>query len=290
LLRDAVENAMHITCPNCATSYNLDESAVGNGRPVRCARCQVTWFAEPARQQLVLAGERQDFWGEPENEERRALEADRTPATALVTISHDVAEYQIEAPPLAPAAALPGHDMPTIDVEPSQDIETIAARNARTRSARRASDRKPIPVAALIILGCGAALAALAQWRAEVVRIAPQTASLYAAIGLDVNVRGLTFRNVRSSSEMHEGMPVLVVEGDIVNVAKTAVDVPRMRFAVRNDSGLEVYAWTAQPAQATLPLGAAAPFRTRLASPPGDAHDVFVRFFNRRDLAEAGRS
>ena len=147
-----------------------------------------------------------------------------------------------------------------------------------------------MPVAALIILGCAAAMAALAQWRAEVVRLAPQTAILYASLGLDVNVRGLSFRNVRSSSEMHDGMPVLVVEGDIVNVTKTAVDVPRMRFAVRNDSGLEVYAWTAQPAQPTIATGQALPFRTRLASPPGDTHDVFVRFFNRRDLAESGRS
>ena len=89
---------------------------------------------------------------------------------------------------------------------------------------------------------------------------------------------------------MHEGMPVLVIEGDIVNVARTAVDVPRMRFAVRNSAGLEVYAWTAQPTQQTLTIGEAAPFRTRLASPPGETHDVFVRFFNRRDLAESTRS
>ena len=40
--------------------------------------------------------------------------------------------------------------------------------------------------------------AALIGWRAEVVRFLPQTASLYAAIGLPVNLRGLAF------AERHE--------------------------------------------------------------------------------------
>ena len=282
---------MLITCPNCATSYSLDTAAIGDGRSVRCARCQVTWFAAPTRQELTFADDAQDIWAEPEFTERRNLLTDQTMGTALVASSHSDAEYQIEAPPLAPVADMPDSDMqPAIDVEPSHDIETIAARRTRMPPPKRVRDRARFPIAALIILGCGAALAALVQWRADVVRMAPQTAGLYASLGLEVNVRGLNFQNVKSSSEMHEGMPVLVMEGAIVNVTKGAVEVPRMRFAVRNESGLEVYAWTAQPAQSMLGAGEALPFRTRLASPPGDTHDVFVRFFNRRDLAEQGRS
>ena len=38
------------------------------------------------------------------------------------------------------------------------------------------------------------------------------------------------------------------------------------------------------PPRATLPPGEAVAFRTRLASPPPDAHDVLVRFVNRRDI------
>ena len=37
---------MLIVCPNCATSYMIDQAAVGPaGRTVRCARCKATWFA-----------------------------------------------------------------------------------------------------------------------------------------------------------------------------------------------------------------------------------------------------
>jgi len=282
---------MLISCPNCATSYTLDTAAIGSGRPVRCARCQVTWFAEPALRELTLVDDAQSPWADAGYEERRGREADHGSSTALAPANYSVPEYQIEAPPLAPAGGMLTHEMlPAIDVEPSQDIETVAARGVRARPLRSTRGRRPIPIAALLILGCSAALAALTHWRADVVRLAPQMATIYASLGLEVNVRGLTFRNVKSSSEMLDGMPVLVVEGDIVNVAKATVEVPRIRFAVRNDSGLEVYAWTAQPAQQILATGEAAPFRTRLASPPGDTHDVFVRFFNRRDLAESGRS
>jgi hypothetical protein len=38
------------------------------------------------------------------------------------------------------------------------------------------------------------------------------------------------------------------------------------------------------PARNTIAPGATIPFRSRLASPPPEAHAVLVRFFNRRDL------
>jgi hypothetical protein len=63
--------------------------------------------------------------------------------------------------------------------------------------------------------------------------------------------------------------------------------VPRLRFAVVDGSGKEIYAWTARPTRTLLPPGEALPFRTRLASPPADAHGISVRFFNRHD-AQAG--
>jgi hypothetical protein len=60
--------------------------------------------------------------------------------------------------------------------------------------------------------------------------------------------------------------------------------VPRLRFAVRNASGNEVYSWTALPNRSLLAPGETLPFQSRLASPPPETHDVLVRFFNRHDL------
>jgi hypothetical protein len=132
-----------------------------------------------------------------------------------------------------------------------------------------------------------AALAALANWRATVVSFVPQTAGLFSSIGLPVNLRGLSLDDVKTSTETHEGVTVLVVEGTIANLTRQPLELPRLRFAVRNAAGYEVYAWTALPGQPMLAPGDRAPFRSRLASPPADAQDIIVRFFTRRDVAAA---
>jgi hypothetical protein len=165
----------------------------------------------------------------------------------------------------------------------STDIEASAAR----RRTKRGSARRRLPTrsyrmpAAILVLAC--IVGALIAWRGTVVRHAPQMASLYASLGMPVNLRGLVFSEVRVSRDTHDGVPVLVVEGTIASVASKPVEVPRLRFALRNEAGGEVYAWTAMPAREVLEPGEKLPFKSRLASPPGDGRDVTVRFFNRGD-------
>ena len=76
---------------------------------------------------------------------------------------------------------------------------------------------------------------------------------------------------------------MLVVDGKIVNLTNRIMDVPRLRIAVRNAAGHEVYAWTTLAQNPILGPRDSLPFRTRLASPPSDAKDVVVRFFTKRD-------
>ena len=183
-----------------------------------------------------------------------------------------------DAPALAPME--PGATLP-VDATLGEDIETFAARRA-PRARRRA--RWPLPGLPMAILALIVLDAALIGWRADTVRVAPQTASLYAAIGLPVNLRGLTFANVTTATETHDGVQVLVVEGTIASASARVVEVPRLRISVRDGGGQEVYAWTALPARSILAPGETLAFGSRLASPPPDARDVLVRFFNRRDL------
>ena len=44
-------------------------------------------------------------------------------------------------------------------------------------------------------------------------------------------------------------IPVLTVEGTITSQSSNAVEVPRIRFAVRNATGQEIYAWTSKPSR-----------------------------------------
>jgi predicted Zn finger-like uncharacterized protein len=185
-----------------------------------------------------------------------------------------------DAPALAPMDA--GGALPA-DAKLPEDIETLAARRYPRHDergwARFLPSGLPFAILALIVLD-----AALIAWRADVVRVAPQTAALYAAFGMPVNLRGLTFNDVVTTTETHEGVQVLVVEGVIASAATRAVEFPWLRFSVRNAKGQEVYAWTALPARNVLAPGETLAFRSRLASPPPEVHDVLVRFFNRRDL------
>jgi predicted Zn finger-like uncharacterized protein len=129
----------------------------------------------------------------------------------------------------------------------------------------------------------------LVGWRADIVRKLPQTASFYELAGLPVNLRGLAFHGITTSTVRHDGTPVLVVEGNIVNDTHKALRVPQLRFALRDAAAQEVYSWTASADRTSLPPGQAMTFRARLASPPAGARDVVLRFVNRRDVVASIR-
>jgi len=121
------------------------------------------------------------------------------------------------------------------------------------------------------------------------VRYLPQTASLFAAIGLPVNLRSLKFENVRISKEGQDGGSILIIEGTIVSTASKPTEVPRLRFAARNATGQEVYTWTALPNRSILDAGERLDFSSRLASPPAEASDIMVRFFNSQDAVAGAK-
>uniref|UniRef100_UPI003B3BC432 thioredoxin n=1 Tax=Rhodopseudomonas sp. TaxID=1078 RepID=UPI003B3BC432 len=125
-------------------------------------------------------------------------------------------------------------------------------------------------------------------WRADVVRLLPQTATFYRLVGFEVNLRSLAIKDVKVTREMVDAKPVLVIEGMIMGLGRKPADLPRLRFVVRDDHGTEIYAWNAVLEQTVLRPGEQAWFRSRLASPPPEARTLDVRFFNRRDIATGG--
>jgi predicted Zn finger-like uncharacterized protein len=323
---------MQIVCPNCTTSYQIADAAIGaNGRSVRCVRCQTVWHATPLD---TAAGDGFSADAVVEDTMAKATEADETVAAFRAALDEDSPEPAppteplddpvdsnaseglagtTESEPVAPIAAgapaeappvalsdipIPLDDTPSLvpalgygqatvtqvtslDDNGPPDIESVAARRARTAASRRGNRlRIPLPVA---IVALATLCVVLTGWRKDIVRHAPQLASFYSAIGLPVNLRGLTFTDMKIGNEIHDGVPVLVVEGMIVSTVSKPVDVPRLRFALRSATGADVYAWTAQPSQQVLGAFEAMPFRSRLASPPAEGHDIQVRFFTRRD-------
>jgi len=208
--------------------------------------------------------------------------ADAGAATAM-----PVSGVELDAPPIAPVDFDEGQPAVEVEAEPAdetaEDIETYAARRARL-AAKGRPWRWPLSRLQSAILALLIVDAVVVGWRDEFVRIMPQTASFYSMLGLGVNLRGLEFDDVNTATEQREGVPIIVVDGTIVNESRKVADVPRLKFAVRNASGQEVYSWTTVPPRTSLPPGESVAFRSRLASPPPEAHDVLVRFVTRRDV------
>jgi predicted Zn finger-like uncharacterized protein len=286
---------MLIVCPTCATSYMIEPASLGPaGRTVRCTRCKALWFA--GGPQTAVAGFVADVIAEAEAQEPApAKRAAASPDDFGEEPAHPAAETQDQAPShetSPPPEALPAGEAPPL-VPPMpdppaattapEDVETFVARRARMH-VRRKEKRKSSKWTAIILVLLGFNVA-LVGARNEVVRYLPQTASLFAAIGLPVNLRHLTFENVKIAKDEHDGVPVLTVEGTIASQSGRPVEVPRLRFAVRNATGQEIYAWTARPTRSILGPGETLPFHSRLASPPADASDVLVRFVKESDIA-----
>ena len=130
----------------------------------------------------------------------------------------------------------------------------------------------------------GALVVALIVWRADWCGCCRRPRLLQDGRA-QVNLRGLAFKDVKVTTETVEGKPVLVIEGVIVGESKKPVDLPRLRFSVRDAQGAEIYAWNTVLEQTTLKPGEHASFKSRLASPPAEGKSIDVRFFNKRDIA-----
>ena len=212
------------------------------------------------------------------------------PATAPV-------DLDVEDLPLAPASRIESRPQIEINTGDSTDcpddlreeIQPVTKRRHRGRGRRWSAPRWPMSRLQTVILALLVVDCILVGWRAEIVRALPQTSSFYKLVGLPVNLRSLAFDGVATTTEQHEGVFVLVVQGNIINGARTVVDVPRLKFIVRDASRQGIYSWTAVPSRTSLPPGEAVSFRTELASPPPGTHDVLLRFVDQRDIVATER-
>src|ERR1700733_12682195 len=289
---------MHIVCPHCTTSYAIDLATLGAaGRTVRCARCKEVWQARPEdaieipASAMAAAGKAEaerDAAAEWEAMAREddSLEQD-TPVVDSPSISGDwVDPADGDGAPGAAAADWASAAWPEgKDAEAARPQQLARLRNLLKPPTLLRGSGKPFATLPTVCAAMGALVLALVIWRVDVVRLLPQTATFYKMVGLEVNLRGLMFKDVKISTETVEGKPVLVIEGVIIGEASKPVELPRLRFSVRDAQGAEIYAWNAVLEQPILRPGEKAWFKSRLASPPPEGRNIDVRFFSKRDLA-----
>lgn len=291
---------MKITCPNCDTSYDIGLTSVGpEGRSVRCSRCSEEWYIDSEGNAIPApledAPDEDDEWAAafdseededpaPSNEDEWKAEiglADDEGSSEDALAGKSGSETDDDSPVIDSAPA--GFDEDAIDSE--TDEEETLRRRAKKRSAYDSKMRVTPEVRALLglslFLSSIVLCVAVVLMREPIVRAAPSMASLYRIVGLDVNLRGLEFRDLRTFQEFENGGVVLIVEGMIENVQRRSTHVPAVQLALRSSDAQEIYTWTIEPRVRRLPAGQNLRFSTRVASPPKISADVHVNFIDR---------
>lgn len=250
---------MILTCPNCATRYQTDATIAAPGRNVRCAKCGQVWFQSPP---------------ELEPEPMPEMEMELAPAeasahaeeTAYATHAHSThAEYS---------------DAGAVEEQPYRVTEYERPRTVAP--PKQGPSFLRVAGWAVLIVIVLAVLYAIISYRESIATAWPQTSSIYAAIGMPVNVLGLALNDVTPAQTFDAGQAQLEVSGRVVNVADRDIRVPRLRVALIDADAREIYRWTFDSGLRILGPGQGGGFTTRLNAPPREAQHVSVRF------AEAG--
>ncbi len=231
---------MILTCPACATSYFVPDTALGSqGRTVRCQSCANTWHAMP--------------------EEPLELEAEAVPtATAAAPV-------ETPAPVRESLAETPAPELP----------KAYRARAETARRTRRAAMHGAVWAGvASIFLGL---LAGACLFRVEVVDILPRTAVAYAAVGMPVNVTGLEFEAVGARA-LPDTPDKVMVSGALRNIRDREIVAPAIRVALLDDHGAEIAHAVVRTDGAPVLPGQLSGFAVILADPGGKATGVGVDF------------
>jgi len=177
----------------------------------------------------------------------------------------------------------PAPAAPEATVEPG--AESLTAGDLPRAFRSRVEEEKRMRRAAVtgaVWAGAGlivvAIIGAAIFFRESVVHAWPQTASVYAAIGLPVNSVGLVIEDVRADPSLEQGHAVLAVSGVIRNVVDRVVSAPPLRISLMNAQGKRVAGQIDALANARIPPGETRHFVTAIFDPPFSAHDLLVEF------------
>jgi predicted Zn finger-like uncharacterized protein len=129
-------------------------------------------------------------------------------------------------------------------------------------------------VVALVALSLGGLWVA----RDQMVAYWPATAHYYDMLGIAVaQVQGvLELQKVATSRDVENGLPTLIIQGEVVNISKVAQEVPKLRVTLRDSNERELASWSFSVTDDRLLPGASVPFRTSIAQPSEAATGVVV--------------
>lgn len=307
---------MIVSCPNCSTSFNVPESALG--RTMRCARCGHVFKSAPAARPAAPPPPsyepEPDPFGEP-----IPMSGDAGPAMdrpAPVHSSFDD-EIPMESPGAGGGRKAPdmdfgeiggANDLAMAEIDSlgftgeggdavEDDEDDPFARMSELMQARTpesmpdmftpAKPKRPLPRrkgafilwVVLLILFLAAAAMGLYFFQDKVIDHWPGLAKYYEQIDArrDEVGAGLSFRNYNSERLVQDNNEVLIVRGVIANGTEQKHEIPLLRLALYNGTAL-LQEKIVSPPQATLDAKATVGFKVTLEQPDANATRFEVTF------------
>ena len=242
---------MIVSCPNCATRFEVPESALGvDGRKVRCSSCAHLWLQRADGSMEELAPPPSSYAEpEPAEEPPPAFQAAETGQ------SEDFRAERDEPPPR--------RRFGRGDAEPAP------------RRGRRAL--VAVLLLLLVVAGLGAGALFLRKDGESAGSLVDRVTAMLGA-ARELPGQGLDFENVATARRNDAGESVLVVTGEVVNTTAEARAVPPLRGSLLGADNKELQNWTFNASVERLEPGQRAKFETTLRQPTGDATDIKVTF------------
>lgn len=236
---------MIVSCPNCATRFEVPESALGPaGRKVRCSACAHLW--------------RQHADGSVE---------ELPPADAA-----EPAGPVIDVEPSPPA-----EDLHAAREEPPPRRRRFGrAAEVEDEVAPRRRKRRAVALVLLVLVILGAGGAGMLLLRGEG-SIMSRLSSLLGSKS-ESPVAGLNFENVATARRQESGQWVLVVTGEVVNTTTESRNVPLLRGSLLGAENKELQHWTFNANADRLDGGQRTRFETTFRQPTSEATDIKVTF------------
>ncbi|MGV8997407.1 MAG: zinc-ribbon domain-containing protein [Parvibaculaceae bacterium] len=308
---------MIITCPSCSARYPVDASSFApSGRKVRCAKCGNTWHQAPPSELGGADAEAVPVVPAAVAQSQQPLFKGVSPAKAKLAEPAGFTSPASLSPATDAENAVPGKDDPFDDddivfapavsqaapiaegtaSETPVKLYDISSLQSETGGKLRrylndvASMRRGRVVGAigwvLLVLFVAGTIYSVVQYRREIAAFWPSTAKLYEAAGAPINLVGFELTKVTYERQDENGLPVLAIKGEVVNVSGETKRVPRIRVGLRDENQQELYHWTFALPESELKSAAKAEFTTRLSSPPAGARDLEVRFVEPNEEAD----
>lgn len=114
--------------------------------------------------------------------------------------------------------------------------------------------------------------------RDQMVAYWPGLARYYQMAGLSV-AQGMPALDIKVSTPTYDtenGLPTLVIEGEVVNQSKVTQQVPKLRIILRDKDHHELQSWVFSVSDMPLMPGSSVPFRTSVSQPNEQATGVLV--------------